>query len=368
MRLLIAPDAFTGTLDAVQAARAIAEGWQRRAPGVEVACAPMADGGPGFVDVLHAALGGQLHGVTVTGPDGRDVPAAILVVAGTAYLESAQACGLHLVAEPDAWHASSRGVGELLAVAAGLEGVRRIVIGLGGSATNDAGAGALAALGATADAPLDAGPHGLRDVTAVDLAAAQAALADVELVLASDVTTALLGLFGTTKTFGAERGLDEGQIVEIDAVLDRFVVASCGATPAERRIADLDGAGAAGGLGFALLAVGGQVRSGIALVAEATGLAEQARDSDLVVTGEGRFDYSSRAGKVVYGVAQVAAEAARPCIVLAGSVDVGAREMRALGVESAYAVTDRVDEPEALGRPYETLADLAERVARTWSR
>ena len=256
----------------------------------------------------------------------------------------------------------------MIAVAAGLSGVRRVVVGLGGSATNDAGAGALAALGATADGPLDVGPRGLREVSRVDLTSAEAILADVELVVASDVTTALLGMFGTTKTFGSERGLDERAIIEVDAALDRFVEATCGTTPAERRIADVEGAGAAGGLGFALLALGAQMRSGIALVAEATGLAEQARGSDLVITGEGRFDYSSRAGKVVYGVAQVAAAAARPCIVLAGGVDVGAREMRALGIESAYAVTDRVDIGEALERPYETLADLAERVARTWSR
>lgn len=368
MRLLIAPDAFAGTLDAVRAAEAIAEGWLRRAPDTHITAAPMADGGPGFVDVLHAALGGEFHAVTVSGPDGRSIPVAVLVVGDTAYLESAQACGLHLAETPEPWSFTTVGVGEALLAATRLPGLRRVVVGLGGSATNDGGAGLLAALGATADAPLNAGPAGLRDVTAVDLTAARASVEGIELVIASDVTTPLLGMFGATKTFGPQKGLSEADIIAVDAILDRYVEATCGAAPAERRIADADGAGAAGGLGFALLCLGAQVRSGIALVAEATGLAGKARDHDLVITGEGRFDYSSRAGKVVYGVAQVAAESARPCIVLAGGVDVGAREMRALGVEAAYGVTDRIPAEEALARPYETLADLAERVARTWSR
>jgi len=157
MRVLIAPDKFAGTLTAVQAADAIAEGWRRHAPGDELDLAPMADGGPGFVDVLHAALGGDLSAVTVSGPHGAPVPAVVLRAGDTAYVESAQAAGLHLVdGDPEA--ATSRGVGELL-LAAVDAGARTVVVGLGGTGTPDGGAGLLAALGATAYAALvvDAG-------------------------------------------------------------------------------------------------------------------------------------------------------------------------------------------------------------------
>ncbi len=149
MRVLVAPDKFAGTLSAVEAARAIAEGWRRRAPGDDVDLAPMSDGGPGFLDVLHEALGGELVGLSVSGPYGDPVPAAVLVSGGTAYVESAQACGLHLTppAERNPERASTYGVGQLVRAAID-SGADRVVVGLGGSGTNDGGAGLLAALGA----------------------------------------------------------------------------------------------------------------------------------------------------------------------------------------------------------------------------
>ncbi|MRK02209.1 glycerate kinase [Aeromicrobium sp. S22] len=366
MRVLVAPDAFGGTLSAPEAARAIAEGWHRHAPDDVLTVAAMSDGGPGFVDVLHAALGGELAVVTVRGPVGTEVPVTVLHADGTAYVESAQACGLHLLDPLDPLHASTYGVGQVVAEAVAA-GAGRVVVGLGGSATNDGGAGLLAALGATADVPLDAGPDALAGVTRVDVTAARERLAGVDLVIASDVDLALLGMFGATKTFGPQKGLTEEQILRVDGILDGFVGAVCGPTPAERRVADAKGAGAAGGLGFALMLLGGSVVSGIDLVAEAVGLTRQAVDHDLVVTGEGTYDFSSRAGKVVFGVASVAREAARPCIVLAGQVQVGSREMRAMGVESAYSVAERVGVEASMSKPYAHLADLSARVARTWS-
>jgi glycerate kinase len=366
VRVLVAPDTFGGTLSAPEACRAIIDGWSRHAPNDVLTAAAMADGGPGFVDVLDAALDGHLTVVAVRGPLGDEVPVTVLRAGDTAYVESAQACGLHLVDRPDPLHATTYGVGQ--AVAAALDdGARRIVVGLGGSATNDGGAGLLAALGATADVALDEGPVPLAHVTTVDLAPAIERLRGVELVIAADVDVSLLGMFGATRTFGPQKGLTDGQIIEVDGWLDRFVIAACGSTPAERRVADGKGAGAAGGLGFALMVLGGSVVSGIALVAEAVGLTTQAAAHDLVVTGEGRYDFSSRAGKVVHGVAMVASAAARPCIVLAGQVDVGSREMRAMGVEAAYAVADRVGVEASMADPSRHLGDLAERVARTWS-
>ncbi len=367
MRIVVAPDKFAGTLTAPEAAEAIAAGWRRTSPADELVLAPMADGGPGFLDALQTAHpDGRLEVVTVPGPLGEPTPVGLLFVGDTVYLESAQACGLHLVTEKRPLEATTVGVGHAIAAAADA-GVRRIVVGLGGSATNDGGAGLLAALGARADVSLDRGPLGLDGVTEVDLAAARARVDGIDLVIAADVDVPLLGMFGATRTFGPQKGLSDEQVLTVDLRLDRFVEAVCGSTPAERRIADAKGAGAAGGLGFALLVLGAEVTSGIGLVATAAGLPALAADADLVLTGEGAFDYSSRAGKVVHGVAQVAMAAARPCVVLAGRVDVGGREMRALGVESAYGVVDRVGEAAAMADPARHLSDLAERVARTWS-
>ncbi|WP_193609349.1 glycerate kinase [Nocardioides lijunqiniae] len=360
MRVLVAPDKFAGTLTAVEAARAIAEGWARRAPADELDLAPMSDGGPGFVDVLHASLGGELLAVTVSGPFGAPTPATVLVVGDTAYVETAQACGLPLVAGQDVERASTVGVGELLLAAAGT-GATTVVVGLGGSGTNDGGAGMLAALGATSDGLLDGGPAALAGLTEVDLGPARERVAGLRLVAATDVDIPLAGLFGATKASGAQRGIAEDRLLTVDGWLEALAVAT------DRRTALEKGAGAAGGLGFALLCLGAVREPGIALVAAAVGLAGRARTADLVLTGEGAFDFSSRSGKVPYGVAEVAQEALRPCVALAGQVLVGSREMRALGVESAYSLVDLVGEERAFADPAGSLAVLAERVARTWS-
>ncbi len=361
MRVLIAPDKFAGTLTAVEAAEAMAEGWRRQAPDDEVDLAPMSDGGPGFVDVLHAALGGDLQMVTVRGPLGDPVPATILLVGTTAYVESAQGCGLHLTGGERAEEASSFGVGELLAHAVDA-GATTVVVGLGGSGTTDGGAGLLAALGARADRPLDAGVAGLAGIGEVDLAPARSRVGDVRLVAASDVDNPLTGLFGAAKTYGPQKGVHEDRLPAVDGLLETF------AEVVDARIRLEPGAGAAGGLGYALLLLGATREPGIGLVAGAVRLEERARQSDLVVTGEGAFDFSSRSGKVPYGVAAVAAEALRPCVAVAGQVLVGSREMRALGVESAYALVDLLGEERAFGDPAGAVADVAARVARTWSR
>lgn len=365
MRVLIAPDKFAGTLSAVEAAEAIATGWRRRAPDDELDLVPMADGGPGFVDVLHASLGGDLLAVTVRGPYGEPVPGSVLLRSGTAYVESAQACGLHLTAEAERRPevASSYGVGQLVAAAADA-GADTVYVGLGGSGTNDGGAGLLAALGATAvpGGALEAGPQGLTTLEGVDLAPARDRTAGVRLVAATDVDNPLLGLIGATNVYGPQKGVADDRLQALDAMLERLAAST------DRKVALAAGAGAAGGLGFALLLLGAVRTPGIEVVTEAVGLLERARRADLVVTGEGAFDFSSRSGKVPYGVAAVAAVALQPCIALAGQVLVGSREMRALGVESAYSVVDLVGERTSFTDPAGSLAALAERTARSWSR
>lgn len=364
MRVLVAPDKFAGTLAAAEAAEAIAAGWRRHAPADQLVLAPLSDGGPGFLDTLHAVLGGRLLAQSVSGPQGEPVPAAVLVAEDTAYVESAQACGLHLVPADrrDTGASTTYGVGELI-LAAIRSGARRVIVGLGGSATTDGGAGALAALGARPADALRRGGAALAGLGAVDVAPARAAVAGVDLVAASDVDNPLLGLRGASNVFGPQKGAGPEQVQALDAALARW------AELTDRAVADLPGAGAAGGLGFGLLLLGGRRVPGIATVMEVVGFAAQLPDVDLVLTGEGAFDPSSLRGKVVSGVAAAAAAAARPTVVLAGRVEVGRREQAAAGISGAYAVVDHLAAGEdPLARPAERLADLAERVARTWSR
>ena len=359
MRVVFAPDKFAGTLTALEAAQAMAAGWRRHDPDLVADVVPMADGGPGFVEVLHTSLGGELVEVTVRGPHGTPTRAEVLLVGETAYVESAQANGLHLAAGGNPRRASTHGVGELVAEAIDL-GARRIVLGVGGSGTTDGGAGMLGALGAVADGPLDQGPDGLAHVTKVDLRPVWDVVDEVELVLASDVDNPLTGMFGAAKVYGPQKGIAEDEVAGVDAILERFG-ALC-----DRRTSLRPGAGAAGGLGFAALLLDAERRPGFAVVAEAVGLSARVMSADLVVTGEGSFDLQSGAGKTPYGVAQVAQRVLRPCVVIAGRVDVGARESRALGMDGAYSLSEVVGQELAFADPAAAVAQVAERVARSW--
>ena len=188
-------------------------------------------------------------------------------------------------------------------------------------------------------------PAALDGITAIDLAPAREALAGVELVAASDVDNPLAGLLGATKNYGPQKGLPEERLLVVDGWLEQLGIA------ADRRTAAAKGAGAAGGIGFALLLLGAVREPGVEMVAAAVGLADRIRGADLVVTGEGAFDFSSRSGKVPYGVAQLCAEGVVPCVALAGQVLIGSREMRTLGIESAYSVVDLVGEERAFDDP-----------------
>ncbi|HEY0573353.1 MAG TPA: glycerate kinase [Pseudonocardia sp.] len=378
MRIVIAPDSYGGTLSAPEAAAAIAEGWRRVAPGDELRELPLADGGTGFLDVLHAVLGGQLHQVQVTGPlDGKPVDAAWLKVGDVAYIEMAQAGGLHLVPKEHrdparAKAASSRGVGELIAAAAADSEVSRIVVGLGGSATTDAGAAALAVLGAV---PLDEAGEPLPDGGAAlarcaRLAGPPVLPGRVRLVLAADVDNPLLGEHGAAAVFGPQKGADAATVAELDAALGRYAEALAAAVhqdPAELTTAP--GGGAAGGLGAALLACGGERVSGAGLVRELSGLDAALDSADLVLTGEGSFDWQSLRGKLITAVAESAAARGLPCLVLAGQVSVGRREAAAAGVEAAYSVAEHAGGVDAsMADPAGTLAALAEDLAGQWRR
>jgi glycerate 2-kinase len=321
MRVLVAPDCFTGTLTASQAAAAIAEGWLRTDAGGSADLAPMSDGGPGFVEVLHRSVGGELVEQSVSGPLGAPVAAQLLMVGGTAYVEAAQACGTAALpgGELRPMDASTRGVGELLAAAVGL-GARRVVVGVGGTASTDGGRGCVEAFGGPRSWPAG------------------------------------------TELYGPQKGADRAQVAELEERLTRWAASTAG--PVE-----VAGAGAGGGLGYGLMLLGAKRVSGVQTVLDAVRLEERAREVDLLLTGEGCFDATSLQGKVARGVAWAAQRSARPCVVLAGRVLVGRREFAAAGVDAAYSVEDLAGSVEAArAQPALRLAELAERVARSWVR
>jgi glycerate 2-kinase len=367
MRVLIAPDCFGGTLSATEAAEAIATGWRASAAGDVLTLRPLADGGPGFVDVLHTSLGGNLFARTVTGPMGEPVDAVWLEHNGVAYVECAQACGLHLVARErrDASAAHTIGVGELIRDARD-HGVGTIVVGLGGSASTDGGSGMFGALDLVAmdgeGAPVPPGGGALLDVVRL---AGELPLGGIRLIAASDVENPLLGEHGAARTFGPQKGADEATVEQLERGLAHW--ADVLAKTTGRDVRDDPGAGAAGGLGFALLAMGATVESGAGMVRRLTNLDEALDGADLVITGEGSFDWQSLRGKLASNVAAAAAQRGKPCLVLAGQVAVGRRRAASAGVDRAYSVAEHAGSVDAsMADPAGTLTALAADVALQW--
>jgi len=385
VHVLIAPDCFTGTLTATQAAEAMAQGWRRSSPHDLLTLMPLSDGGPGFLDVLATSRpDGTTVLATTTDPLGREVPGALLFADNdgrrTAYVESAQATGLHLLAADERNPAitSTWGVG-LLLDAALREGAERVIVGLGGSGTNDAGAGMLASLGAGSAHDLARGGLALADLPDEGLKGiddVRERFANVELLVATDVDSPLLGLQGASAVFAPQKGASPALAQALEGALGRFteVVQRCYhpgrdlLTGAARRLDRQPGAGAAGGLGYGLMLLGGRRVSGVEEVLRAVGFAGVVSAADLVVTGEGCFDWQSLRGKVVAGVAQAALEAATPTVVIAGQTMVGRREAMTLGLSGSYAVAETPEQVEAaIADPVGTLATRAARVAATWS-
>jgi glycerate kinase len=296
------------------------------------------------------------------------VVGSVLLSGQTGYVEAAQACGLQLIdqAHRDPARATTYGVG-LLVSAAIDEGATTVVLGLGGSATNDGGAGMLAALGA---GPVGAGgadlaPGGAALAQCVGLAGAPQ-LRGATLVGASDVDNPLTGPYGASAIFGPQKGVAPDQVSPLDSALGRYAVVLERSLPAcPAGLADLPGAGAAGGLGAAILACGGRIVSGFGLVAEAIGLDAALAACDLVVTGEGSFDDQSLRGKVVSGVAAAARARGRPCVVLAGRVSAEPGAAADAGVTAAYGLVDHLDGDltRAMAHAADSLRSLAATVA-----
>jgi glycerate kinase len=366
MRVVVAPDSFGGTMRADEAATAFAAGWHDVAPGDVLDLAPLSDGGPGLVAALAAAVADTvLITVECSGPTGRAEAADILRIGRTMYVESAAACGLEALRANggDVRAATTYGVGQLLSAAVAT-GIGTVVVGLGGSGTNDGGAGLWAALGAEPSEILRGGGLGLR---ALEQVSSPTPL-DVRLVAATDVDNPLLGLHGASAVYGPQKGADQAAVMALDISLERWadLVEAQTARPGLR---DQAGAGAAGGLGFGLLALGAERVSGIELVIAAVGLPELVDGADLVVTGEGSYDVTSLRGKVASGVARVAQAAGVPCIVAAGQASVGARAAAANGVDEVWSVADTLGSADAaLAAGVDGVRELGRVVARSWSR
>jgi glycerate kinase len=347
LRLLIAPDSFGDTLTAIEAAAAIATGWNRARPDDRIIVAPQSDGGPGFVDVLAARLG-ERRVRSVRGPLTDDVRAEWVLepASQTAYLECAQACGLGLLGGPPtrqtALAAHSRGVGQLIAAALEADATR-IVVGLGGSACTDGGRGLIEELGG--------------------LPAAQRRLGGVELIAACDVEYPLVGPWGAARVFGPQKGADPGAVAVLEDRLEQWACELDAA--AGRPVSAQSGAGAAGGIAAALLALGGRCQSGASIIAEHTGLAADLAAVDLVITGEGKFDEQSLRGKVVGTLARTAQV---PVIVLAGQVALDEPTFQSAGIRSAVSVSDhagsvRLASADAANQLMGLAADVAARLS-----
>ncbi len=371
MIVVIAPDSFKECATAAQVAGAIAAGWLRVDPGAELRLVPVADGGEGTVEALAAARG-QLRGTEVTGPMGEPVTARwALLDDGVAVIEMAEAAGLHLVAPQhrDPMTATTRGVGEL--IRAGLDaGARRFIVGVGGSATNDGGAGMAQALGASLrDAEgreLGSGGAALASLAEFDVSGLDARLSECAFFVACDVDNPLCGPEGASQVYGPQKGASPAQAAELDAALARYAAALRAGLGVDLR--DTPGAGAAGGLAAGLMAfLGAQLKPGFDLVAEQAGLAAALEGAHLVITGEGSMDGQSLRGKAPVGVARMARERGVPCIALAGRLGADYRAVYGLGITAAFAlVPGPASREESIENTLDWLADRTEAIARIW--
>ena len=366
MKIAIAIDSFKGSLSSVEAGNAAAEGIRRVVPSAECEVCPLADGGEGTVVALAAGLGGELRKVEVTGPAGSPVVATYGIVGNTAIMEMAQASGITLVSgsEKNPLRTTTFGVGEMVKDAI-VHGCRRFIVGIGGSATNDAGAGMLQALGfGLLDADGHQVPFGggsLSSVVKVDRSRAVPELKDCMFRIACDVTNPLCGGKGASAVYGPQKGATPEMVASLDSALAHFA-AVAGGDP------DYPGSGAAGGLGFAFREfLGGELKSGVEIVLEETRFEDVVRDADVVVTGEGRLDSQTVMGKAPIGVARMAKKYGKKVLAFSGCATPDAGVVNRHGIDAFFPILREVVSLEAAldkGNAAANLAATTEQVFR----
>jgi glycerate kinase len=377
MRIVVAPDKFKGSLSASHVASAIALGLTRADPNIEIDLCPLADGGEGTVDALVAATGGKITTVRVTGPLSRmkvDAPIGMLGDGFTAVIEMSAASGLYLL-DPehrDPTRTTTYGTGELLREAARM-GAKKIILGIGGSATVDGGIGCAQAWGATFT--LQTGAvyrEGGRRLTGGDLVQLRSIASSlplethgVEFVVACDVGNPLLGPDGAAPIFGPQKGATPEQIDQLEHGLAKLVEKTGRAD-----LADKPGAGAAGGLGFGMMAFfNASIVPGIQIITDAAKLRQRLENADLCITGEGQFDHQSLAGKTTIGVARICKELNIPCVVLAGTIGHGTEPAYTEGITASFSIAPGpITLEDSITQAPELLAAAAESVCRMFRR
>ncbi|KUN22413.1 glycerate kinase [Streptomyces antibioticus] len=368
--MLIAADKFKGSLTAVQVAERVTAGLRRVVPGLDVAALPVADGGDGTVDAAVAA-GFERHETKVAGPLGQEVTAAFALRGDTAVVEMAEASGLQRL--PQGVFApltsSTYGSGELLRAVLDA-GARTLVFGVGGSATTDGGAGMLTALGARFldkdGEPVAPGGGGLAELATADLSGLDPRLADVELVLASDVDNPLTGPKGAPAVYGPQKGASPDDVATLDAALAhyaRVLEDAVGAKAAE--YAASPGAGAAGGIGYGALLIGARFRAGIDVMLDVLGFAPALEKATLVITGEGSLDEQTLHGKAPAGVAAAARAAGKEVVAVCGRLALPPEALGKAGIRRAYPLTEvEPDVAKCIADAGPILERVAEQIAR----
>lgn len=385
MYVVCAPDSFKGSLTAAEAAAALAQGVQRAVPGAECAEVPMSDGGEGFRDALSSALGGRNKSVTVHSTLGERIDATFALVETApsqdrdvsarsttmqAIIEVASAVGLDLVDEPrrDIRRGSSYGVGELI-LAALDAGATEILIGLGGSGTSDGGAGMLRALGMrfldTDGVDLDGSPEELSRLEKIDASSLDPRLCRIRIRVACDVDNPLTGPNGAAAIYGPQKGASPEDVVFLDHVLARFADCLVRESDNLEGLDTVPGAGAAGGLGYALLYLGAVLESGVELVEDAVHLPEKISHADVVFTGEGHIDRQTLMGKALSGIAKIAHGQGVPIVAFGGLIDDGVESFYESGFDALVPITDR---PGTLSETMRRAAENLSRAAETATR
>ena len=371
MRIIIAPDKFKGSLSAVEAAAAIGRGVTRARPDAEVVLLPVADGGEGTVAAAVAA-GYTQHMVTVDGPTGEPVQASFAVRGEAAVIEMAEASGLRILPghRPAPRSATTYGTGQLVTAALDA-GARHIVLGIGGSATTDGGAGLAQALGVRLldcdGAELARGGSALADLDRIDASGLDPRVGATEFTVASDVENLLVGPQGAAAIYGPQKGASPQDVAVLDAALRRY--ADVIRRDVGVAVADVPGAGAAGGLGAGALAfLGAELTSGIALMLDVVGFSSAVQGASLVITGEGSFDEQTLSGKAPVGVARAAATAGVPVVALVGRLAVTPEQLAQVGISGARAVLELEPDLERAQRDAASLLSrLAEQLTATFA-
>ncbi|UVI30126.1 glycerate kinase [Paenibacillus spongiae] len=373
MKIVIAPDSFKGSLSAVGVGSAIERGIKRAVPGSAIKVIPMADGGEGTVDCLVHATSGRIMQVPVSNPLGRVIEAGFGMLGDgtTCVIEMAMASGLYLIEahERNPLHTTTYGVGQLIEAALD-QGCRSFIIGVGGSATNDGGAGMLQALGVELldghGESVGFGGGELQRITAIRTDKLDPRIAECDIVIACDVDNPYVGPKGASAIFGPQKGATPLMVEVLDQGLRHFadlIESTLGIA-----IHDVPGTGAAGGLSGAIMAfLNGRLESGVSVVARVMELESAVSDADLVITGEGQVDYQTARGKTPYGVAQVAKKHHVPVVVLAGSIGEGIDSLYEHGISAVVSIVNRpMTLDAAMAKAESLLEEAAEQLIRIY--